>query len=144
MLKTPENKRDLTVLAVLLYVTLPFFEWNRIAAFIANLSPASRDEFGFFIVSGSIVAWVWGFVALRALLNRIGRGYLPPTSIFAFNRERMFWSFIWSAIFGYFFFNEVFFAIDRSLQFRFFEALQGIGLAYVLLSVRTLIVFKKE
>ncbi len=144
MLKTPKNKRDLTVLAVLLYLTFPFFEFNRIAAFMAGLSPAAREELTIFIVGGGIVAWVWGFIALGILLNWIGRGYPSSTSIFAFNRERMFWSFIWSSIFGYFFFNEMFFAIDRSLQFRFFEAFQGVGLAYTLLCVRTLILFKKE
>jgi len=131
-------------LMLCLYLSAPYFEWSRINAFFISLPSAVIEEEMSFIAGGLIFVWVWGFIALLILLNWTGKNYLSSVSIFAFNRERMFRSFIWSAIFGYFFFNEVFLAVNNSLHFRFFEVFQGLALAYVLLCLRTLIVFKKE
>jgi hypothetical protein len=144
MLKTPKNARDLTLLLFLLYATLPLFELRRIDAFWASLSGAMVEELGIFIILGAGLFWIWGWIALLGFCYWSKLNYLPAASIFAFDRERMFRSVIYSVIFGYFFFNEAFFALDSVFHLNFLMAAQAAGLAYALLCIRTLIVFKKE
>lgn len=143
MLQTPEHKITVVALSVFLYLTAPFVEWWFYTTELVRGSfPANADS-----ISIPLFQFMFGWVVFAPVAALIIwfclRDYQGKRSLFGFNRERLVWSLIWSLIFAYPTFDEIFFIGESLYKLQPFDALQSLLNSYVLLCLRSAIVYRR-
>jgi len=142
VLKTPKTRLEFLFLLLTLYLSAPVFKWLALERDLrtGKLSGWQADDTDV----GFRVLWVLGLPIFTIIAVWAWPSYTSQAPLFAFNNERLFRSYIWSSVFAFLFFIQIFTAFENYLDSNFLAVFQGLVLAYALLCMRTLIVFKKE
>lgn len=141
MLRTPKNRISVAASAAVLYLTAPIIEWFYYSTELARGSyPVNADSIGLPISLFTIV-WLIGLPLVAALIWLALRSYPGSVSLFGFNAARPYWSVVWSVLFAYLVFQDVFFCVQSAFLGNPLDVAQSGLMAYLLLCLRSSIVY---
>ncbi len=141
MLRTPKNRMSVAALAAVLYLTAPVVEWFYYSTELTRGSyPVNADSISLPIGLFTIV-WLIGLPLAAALIWFVLRSYPGSVPLFGFNVARPYWSAVWSALFAYLIFQDVFFCVQSVLRGHPLDVAQSGLMAYLFLCLRSSIVY---
>lgn len=142
MWKTPKDSLHIFMLTFLIYITAPIFEWQILQTNLANnIYAVDADSIGL-----GLFQFVGGWILFAPLVLGftiwVLWKYPSQCSLFGFNFKRIIWSFFWTLVFGFLFFNSFALAIINLSEVFIIGAIQNLLLGYLFLLFRTSIIFR--
>ena len=142
MWKTPKDSLHTFMLTFLIYITAPIFEWQVLQTNLANnIYAVNADSIGLGLFQ-FVVGWILFAPLVLGFTIWVLWKYPSQCSLFGFNFKRIIWSFFWTLVFGFLFFNCFALAILNISEFFFIGAIQNLLLGYLFLLFRTSIIFR--
>lgn len=141
MLRTPKNRISVAALAALLYLTAPLIEWFYYSTELARGSyPVNADSIGLPIGLFTNV-WLIGLPLATVLIWLALLPYTGSVSLFGFNAARPYWSVVWSVLFAYLVFQDLFFCVRSAFLGNPLDVAQSGLIVYLWLCLRSSIVY---
>ncbi len=142
MWKTPKDSLHIFMLTFLIYITAPIFEWQIIQTNLANgIYAVDADSIGLGLFQ-FMIAWILFAPLVLGFTIWVLWKYPPQSSLFGFNFRRTIWSFLWTLVFGFLFFNSFALAVRNLSELFLIGAIQNLLLGYLFLLFRASIIFR--
>lgn len=140
--KTPKDGIHILMLTFLLYITAPMFEWQILQTNLANNNyPVDADSIGLGLFQFIFALILFAPFVLGFTIWVLWK-YPPQCPLFGFNFGRSVWSFFWTLVFGFLFFNSFALAIINFSEVFIVGAIQNLLLGYLFLLFRASIIFR--
>lgn len=142
--KTSKNSLSFLMWTFFIYLTAPFFEWVNLTRDLASGKfPVNADSIG---LPFGIYIIVWSFFLPFVLGFSLWIGQKSPmeVSLFAYNSERPFWSFLWTVTFGYLAFGSLVSAFANFQENHLIGVMYPLLLVYFFMLLRANIVFRQK
>lgn len=141
--KTPKDGLNFLMLTFFVYITAPIFKWFSLENDLANEKfSVNADSIGLGLVQFTFALILFApFVS--AFVGWVLWKYPLEVSLFGFNCQRLLWSFVWTLVFGFLFFDSLAFGLIGLAKGNFSSAIENLIIGYLCLVFRASIIFRK-